>query len=323
LTLSQQSGRHWGEGAEPRRMRATAHRRCRADAIPAPRGVSPSRRHTRRPSAVLAALCVLLAALALDGTAARRVADLNIPRDVQADDPTLQKAVDAYRQARTLDDQLKRSERAVAKQTQQLRKELKQTKVAAATANTKAFRQEVRMDEDLLNQAESETNRDKRLVRQAEAEMRGDKAFLEAAWKAKKGRRSSSSRGGLSAREQSALADIDCPSMQCEEAKAGGFLPTVCSTSDDCPRIRCMDYQEQGACRQGRICSKPSSATYGCTPDRREGPWQSAKCPGMHCARAQQWGYTPVFCTLAEGEGECPTLSCYTYADTVSPCAVR
>ena len=85
---------------------------------------------------------------------------------MQADDPTLQKAVDAYRQARTLDDQLKRSEHAVEKQTKQLRKELKQTKVAAASANTKAFRQEVRMDEDLLNQAESETRRDKRLVRQ-------------------------------------------------------------------------------------------------------------------------------------------------------------
>ena len=50
--------------------------------------------------------------------------------------------------------------------------ELKQTKVAAATANTRAYREEVRMDEDLLNQAESETKRDKRLVRQAESEMR-------------------------------------------------------------------------------------------------------------------------------------------------------
>ena len=58
---------------------------------------------------------------------------------------TLQKAVDAYRQARTLDSQLKRSERAVERQTQQLRKELKQTKVAAASANTHAFRQEVRL----------------------------------------------------------------------------------------------------------------------------------------------------------------------------------
>ena len=97
---------------------------------------------------ILAAICVLFAALPLQRTAARRVADLNIPRGVQADDPTLQKAVDAYRQARTLDQQLKRSERAVAKQTKQLRKELKQTKVAAATANTKAFREEVRVHED-------------------------------------------------------------------------------------------------------------------------------------------------------------------------------
>jgi hypothetical protein len=34
------------------------------------------------------------------------------------------------------------------------------------------------MDEDLLNQAEAETNRDKRLVHQAEDEMRGDKAQI-------------------------------------------------------------------------------------------------------------------------------------------------
>ena len=34
------------------------------------------------------------------------------------------------------------------------------------------------MDEDLLNQAEAETNRDKRLVNQAEDEMRGDKAQI-------------------------------------------------------------------------------------------------------------------------------------------------
>ena len=101
-----------------------------------------------RAGGVLAALCVFFAALPLQRTAARRVADLNIPRGVQADDPTLQKAVDSYRQARTLDQQLKRSERAVAKQTKQLRKELKQTKVAAATANTKAFREEVRVHED-------------------------------------------------------------------------------------------------------------------------------------------------------------------------------
>ena len=39
---------------------------------------------------------------------------------------------------------------------------------------------------------------------------------------------------------------------------------------------------------------------------------------GMHCARAQESGYTPVFCTLAEGDGDCPTLSCYRYADQVS-----
>jgi hypothetical protein len=64
-------------------------------------------------------------------------------------------------QARTLDQQLKRSERAVERQTRQLRKELKQTKVEASVAKTKAFREEVSMDEDLLNQAESETKRDK------------------------------------------------------------------------------------------------------------------------------------------------------------------
>jgi hypothetical protein len=254
---------------------------------------------------------------------ARRVADLDIPRNARADDPTLQKAVNAYRQARTLDDQLKRSERAVERQTAQLRKELKQTKVEAAEANTKAFRQEVRMDEDLLNEAESETRRDKRLVRQAETEMRGDKAFLEDAYRTHKGWDRSRAHGApgdrLNGRDRAALADIDCPAMKCHEASAGGFLPTVCSSSDDCPRIQCWDYQESGACRQGRICSKPSRQTSGCTPDTNEGSWRNAKCPGMHCMHAKRWGYAPAFCTLAEDDdsaaGNCPQLDCFNYVD--------
>ena len=181
------------------------------------------------------------------------------------------------------------------------------------------------MDEDLLNQAESETARDKRLVRQAESEMRGDKAFLENAYRSHKGWKGRGGRGGgnggagagvLSAQDENALRDIDCPAMRCEEAQAGGFLPTVCSTPGDCPRIRCWDYQEQGACKQGRICSKPSRRTASCTPTRAEdASWTSAKCPGMHCSHAKRWGYTPVFCTIAEGEGDCPTMSCFDYAD--------
>jgi hypothetical protein len=86
----------------------------------------------------------------------------------------------------------------------------------------------------------------------------GDKSFLESAYRSKQ----SWPTKGLSAADRDALASIDCPRMRCEEAKAGGFLPTVCSTSDDCPRIRCWDYQEQGACKQGRICSKPSRCLY-------------------------------------------------------------
>ena len=71
---------------------------------------------------------VMLAIVSVDRAAARRVADLDIPRDAHADDPTLQKAVDAYRQARTLDSQLKRSERAVERQTRQLRKGKKRSR---------------------------------------------------------------------------------------------------------------------------------------------------------------------------------------------------
>lgn len=101
-------------------------------------------RTVRCASVAMTGCVVLLLGMCVCATAGK-VADLDIPRHAQADDPTLQKAVDAYRQARTLDSQLKRSERAVERQTQQLRKELKQTKVAAASANTHAFRQEVRL----------------------------------------------------------------------------------------------------------------------------------------------------------------------------------
>jgi hypothetical protein len=75
------------------------------------------------PLAMVAWALVMFATVApVERVAARRVADLDIPRNAHADDPTLQKAVDAYRQARTLDSQLKRSERAVERQTRQLRK---------------------------------------------------------------------------------------------------------------------------------------------------------------------------------------------------------
>lgn len=75
------------------------------------------------PLAMVTWVLVMFATCApVERAAARRVADLDIPRNARSDDPTLQKAVDAYRQARTLDSQLKRSERAVERQTRQLRK---------------------------------------------------------------------------------------------------------------------------------------------------------------------------------------------------------
>ena len=74
------------------------------------------------PLIVATFMLVMFAIAPVERAAARRVADLDIPLDARADDPTLQKAVDAYRQARTLDSQLKRSERAVERQTRQLRK---------------------------------------------------------------------------------------------------------------------------------------------------------------------------------------------------------
>lgn len=62
---------------------------------------------------------------------------------------------------------------------------------------------------------------------------------------------------------------------------------------------------------------KIGSKTAGCAPHPREGSWQNAKCPGMHCLHAQKWGYTPVFCFMADGDGSCPDISCYNYADQV------
>ena len=96
------------------------------------------------------------------------------------------------------------------------------------------------MDEDLLNQAETETRRDKQLVRQAEREMKGDKKFLEDAY-----RRDTRSN--------------DCPSTACRDARALGQTPRACTISaqGDCPRINCMDYQETGRCSAGTCLLTP------------------------------------------------------------------
>ena len=167
-------------------------------------------------------------------------------------------------QARQLDKQLKGSERAVEAQTRTLRGELKRSRVAESTSKDPAFRKEVRMDEDLLNQAETETRRDKQLVRQAEREMKGDKKFLEDAY-----RRDTRSN--------------DCPSTACRDARALGQTPRACTISaqGDCPRINCMDYQETGRCSAGRVCSRPSSRAEGCDYGGN-GPvsWTRRQCPG-------------------------------------------
>ncbi len=97
----------------------------------------------------------------------------------QGDHKLLNQALDAFHQASHLERALKKSERAVSAQTKELRSELEKAKATAAnTGQSKYFKREEQLDEELMRQAERETRRDKRLVRQAEDEMRGDKKFL-------------------------------------------------------------------------------------------------------------------------------------------------
>uniref|UniRef100_A0A7S4NQD3 Uncharacterized protein n=1 Tax=Guillardia theta TaxID=55529 RepID=A0A7S4NQD3_GUITH len=235
---------------------------------------------------------------------AREVADLNIPRGYTATDPTLRKAITAYRQARDLDEQLKKSERSVQAQTRELRDELKRSHPTSAQRNSKAYKQEVKMDEDLLNEAERETRKDKRLVRQSEAEMRTDKSFLEAAY-SKDVKRYGPSRS-------------DCPSMSCHQAKMLGRSPAACTSYSDCPRINCFDYQESGVCSRGRICARPHRQSEGCFVKERVHHWSRKKCPGMHCLHAKKWGYLPQFCTVTVDEGVCPSIRCHVYKQETS-----
>mmetsp|Transcript_34389 Transcript_34389/g.77513 ORF Transcript_34389/g.77513 Transcript_34389/m.77513 type:complete len:372 (-) Transcript_34389:33-1148(-) len=235
---------------------------------------------------------------------AREVADLNIPRGYTATDPTLRKAINAYRQARDLDEQLKKSERSVQSQTRDLRDELRSSEPSSSQRNSKAYKQEVKMDEDLLNEAERETRKDKRLVRESEAEMRRDKSFLESAY-AKDVKRYGPSR-------------TDCPSMSCHEAKLLGRSPAACTSYSDCPRINCFDYQESGVCSRGRICARPHRQSEGCFVKEKVHRWSRKKCPGMHCMHAKKWGYLPQFCTVTADEAVCPSIRCHVYKQEMS-----
>lgn len=97
------------EQCQRRKVVEAAHRAGARKAGPSHGGVGKSRRRGDGGRAVGAGLAVL-ALVCLSGWAefveggggGGGSADLNIPRRVRADDPTLQRAVDAYRQVRAV-----------------------------------------------------------------------------------------------------------------------------------------------------------------------------------------------------------------------------
>ena len=168
------------------------------------------------------------------------------------DKTLLDQALDAFQQASHLEKELKKSERAVSDQTKELKTELAKAKAtAASTGQTRYFRREERLDEELMRQAESETRRDKRLVNQAETEMKGDKKFLQQAYGIV----------DIDAYEaqRKAKGDDQCGTIQhCHQAKDMGLAPDKCVIGAGlCPRIQCYDYSPKDWC-----ASKQVSATF-------------------------------------------------------------
>ncbi|EKX55092.1 hypothetical protein GUITHDRAFT_160608 [Guillardia theta CCMP2712] len=225
------------------------------------------------------------------------------------DDRLLNQAVDAFHQAQHLESELKKSERAVSQQTHELKKELAAAKATAATTGqSKYFRREERLDEDLMRQANRETRRDKRLVAQADREMKSDKKFLEQAYgitdidhyKAGRGSRSSV-----------------CPDLNCHHAKASGLAPAECVVGmGKCPKIQCYHYYKAGKCGNKDICIQPETPSSSCVPDKKKfvrKQWSRKTCPSVSCSQAKALGYTPDFCSVSQMEGPCPQMQCYHY----------
>ena len=166
------------------------------------------------------------------------------------DKKLLDQALDAFQQASHLEKELKKSERAVSDQTKELKTELAKAKAtAASTGQTRYFRREERLDEELMRQAESETRRDKRLVSQAETEMKGDKKFLQQAYGIV----------DIDAYEtqRKAKGDDQCTAIQhCHQAKDMGLAPDKCVIGAGlCPRIQCYDYSPKDWCASKQVCA--------------------------------------------------------------------
>jgi len=212
------------------------------------------------------------------------------------DKKLLDQALDAFQQASHLEKELKKSERAVSDQTKELKTELAKAKAtAASTGQTRYFRREERLDEELMRQAESETRRDKRLVSQAETEMKGDKKFLQQAYGIV----------DIDAYEtqRKAKGDDQCTAIQhCHQAKDMGLAPDKCVIGAGlCPRIQCYDYSPKDWCASKQVCQKSATARKHCFPKGpgRKAHWLKKTCPTMSCRQAQQMGYTPDFCTIS------------------------
>jgi hypothetical protein len=142
-------------------------------------------------------------------------------------------AIDAYRQAKKLEQQLSASESAVSGQTQELTRELNDAKVAAGKFPSEYFEREQNLDQQLLSQAEDETQRDARLVSQAQSEMQQDREYLENAFDYDPGAEEPSLQNILpSADAPTEWLSMKCPGMLCARAVSFDYLPQFCALSE-------------------------------------------------------------------------------------------
>jgi hypothetical protein len=138
-------------------------------------------------------------------------------------------AIDAFRQAKRLERDLALSESSVSDQTKELTRELHEAQSEAGKNPSSFFTREQKLDEQLLRQAQQETQRDARLVAQAKDEMRDDQAYLSSAFQ---GDDDGPSLHSIPVEPAGEWLSSKCPGMLCVRATTFGYLPAFCALSD-------------------------------------------------------------------------------------------
>jgi hypothetical protein len=119
------------------------------------------------------------------------------------------------------------------------------------------------------------------------------------------------------------LREDRCPLFTCSLARLSGAAPEHCThSSKSCEELSCYKYTHQGTCistdagERVHVCQRSERKVPGCAMPvgsaTRE--WSRKECPGMMCAHALDWGYSPIYCTSTDEDVNlCPELGCHQY----------